>query len=32
LGFRLKDVREGIAAAREKRRPNFEAPEGLRRT
>jgi enoyl-CoA hydratase len=25
LGFRLKDVREGLAAAREKRRPKFEA-------
>ena len=25
LGFRLKDVREGLAAAREKRRPNFDA-------
>jgi enoyl-CoA hydratase len=24
LGFRLADVREGLAAAREKRRPNFE--------
>ena len=27
LGFRLKDVREGIAAAREKRRPSFDAPQ-----
>jgi enoyl-CoA hydratase len=27
LGFRLKDVREGIAAAREKRRPSFDAPK-----
>ena len=27
LGFRLKDVREGIAAARGKRRPNFDAPK-----
>jgi enoyl-CoA hydratase len=27
LGFRLKDVREGMAAAREKRRPNFDAPK-----
>jgi enoyl-CoA hydratase len=26
LGFRLKDVREGLSAAREKRRPNFDAP------
>ena len=26
LGFRLKDVREGLAAAREKRRPSFDAP------
>jgi enoyl-CoA hydratase len=25
LGFRLKDVREGLAAAREKRRPSFDA-------
>jgi hypothetical protein len=25
LGFRLKDVREGLAAARQKRRPNFDA-------
>ena len=24
LGFRLADVREGLAAAREKRRPTFE--------
>ncbi len=24
LGFRLADIREGLAAAREKRRPNFE--------
>ena len=27
LGFRLKDVREGIAAARGKRRPSFDAPK-----
>src|SRR6202453_4096582 len=27
LGFRLKDVREGIAAARAKRRPSFDAPK-----
>src|SRR5580700_8052711 len=26
LGFRLKDVREGLAAARQKRRPSFDAP------
>ena len=26
LGFRLKDVREGLAAARAKRRPSFDAP------
>jgi enoyl-CoA hydratase len=26
LGFRLKDVREGLSAAREKRRPSFDAP------
>jgi enoyl-CoA hydratase len=25
LGFRLADVREGLAAAREKRRPIFES-------
>jgi hypothetical protein len=24
LGFRLADIREGLAAAREKRRPTFE--------
>jgi enoyl-CoA hydratase len=27
LGFRLKDVREGLSAAREKRRANFDAPK-----
>src|SRR5580693_5891527 len=27
LGFRLGDVREGIAAARAKRRPSFDAPK-----
>jgi enoyl-CoA hydratase len=27
LGFRLKDVREGLSAAREKRRPSFDAPQ-----
>src|SRR5260370_21832126 len=26
LGFRLKDVREGLSAAREKRRPSFDPP------
>jgi enoyl-CoA hydratase len=26
LGFRLKDVREGVAAARAKRRPSFDSP------
>jgi enoyl-CoA hydratase len=27
LGFRLKDVREGLSAAREKRRADFDAPK-----
>lgn len=27
LGFRLKDVREGLSAAREKRRANFDTPK-----
>jgi enoyl-CoA hydratase len=27
LGFRLADVREGLAAAREKRRANFDSPK-----
>jgi enoyl-CoA hydratase len=26
LGFRLKDIKEGLAAARNKQRPNFERP------
>jgi enoyl-CoA hydratase len=27
LGFRLNDVREGLSAVREKRRPNFDTPQ-----